>query len=136
MVRRGSLRKRAQVRVRVIPVLTKDLRAAGRSAASPAEACCSCSSSSRLPTGSRFTRGEIPFPRVPNFPCSSRLYPWLHSHSAAEANKKGKLKSWKADPKDFVCGVAMKDCDSSCVYMLVVSLCGNGSLMLWLISVR
>jgi hypothetical protein len=42
--------------------------------------------------------------------------------------------SWRADPKDFVCGVAMKDCNSSCVYMLVVSLCGNGLLMLQLIS--
>jgi hypothetical protein len=33
-------------------------------------------------------------------------------------------------------GVAMKDCDSSCVYMLVMSLCGNGLLMLQLISAR
>lgn len=30
----------------------------------------------------------------------------------------------------------MKDCDSSCVYMLVMSLCGNGLLMLQLISAR
>lgn len=59
----------------------------------------------------------------------------LPSHSAAEADKKGKLKSWKADPKDFLCGVEMKDCDLPCVYMHVVSLCSNNLLMLRLISI-
>ncbi|TKA56682.1 hypothetical protein B0A53_01877 [Rhodotorula sp. CCFEE 5036] len=45
---------------------------------------------------------------------------WIKIYqSAAKADKKGKLMSWRADPKDFVCGVAMKDCNSSCVYMLV-----------------
>jgi hypothetical protein len=33
----------------------------------------------------------------------------LYTCSAAKADKKGKLMSWRADPKDFVCGVAMKD---------------------------